>query len=184
MDKAREQRTGRRVLADQIGPPPEPFERPLICPICASAVEPVRGYKNVPALFRLARGSSHEAGCLLNPTEVIHSIAHGSHGLAHVTDDGLLRLEVPSDISSLPPWPTPIDASPAPTRDTTTVRPYLPPAITSAREDRPIPPDARLRPQRRRPLPRQASWSTTRPLEPVLLRPARLRRPLPAVRPS
>ncbi|MGW0651160.1 hypothetical protein ACWD4T_20520 [Streptomyces umbrinus] len=136
MDKARVQRTDRPVLAEEIGPDPEPFERPLICPICSSVVEPVRGYKSVPSLFRLAKGISHESGCLLNPTEVIESIAHGSHGLAHVTDEGLLRLELPADISALPPWPTvPIDATDTGvvrTRDTTTVRPYLPPAITSA----------------------------------------------------
>ncbi|MFJ2008024.1 hypothetical protein [Streptomyces chartreusis] len=136
MDKAREQRTRRPVSAEEIGPDPEPFERPLICPVCDSIVEPVRGYKSVPSLFRLAKGTSHEAGCLLNPTEVIESIAHGSHGLAHVTDDGLLRLELPADISALPPWPTPpideADIGVIRVRDTTTVRPYLPPAITSA----------------------------------------------------
>ncbi|MBL1086725.1 hypothetical protein JK359_33000 [Streptomyces actinomycinicus] len=136
MDKAREQRTGRLVPAEEIGPDPEPFERPLICLHCDSVVEPVRGYKSVPSLFRLAKGTSHEAGCLLNPTEVIQSIAHGSHGLAHVTDDGLLRLELPADISALPPWPTmPIDDTDTDvvrTHNTTTVRPYLPPAITSA----------------------------------------------------
>lgn len=136
MDKARERRTHRPVLAEEIGPDPEPFERPLICPHCDSIVEPVRGYKNVPSLFRLAKSTSHQAGCLLNPTEVIESIARGSHGLAHVTDDGLLRLELPADISALPPWPTvPVDGTDTGvirTRDTTTVRPYLPPAITSA----------------------------------------------------
>lgn len=136
MDKAREKRTGRPVSAEEIGPDPEPFERPLICPHCDSIVEPVRGYKSVPSLFRLAKGTSHESGCLLNPTEVIQSIAHGSHGLAHVTDDGLLRLELPADISAMPPWPTTpgddMDADVIRTHDTTTVRPYLPPAITSA----------------------------------------------------
>ncbi|MFF7764162.1 hypothetical protein [Streptomyces griseorubiginosus] len=136
MDKAREQRTGRPVSAEEIGPDPEPFERPLICPHCNSTVQPVRGYKNVPGLFRLAKGTSHEAGCLLNPTEVIQSIAHGSHGLAHVTADGLLRLELPADISALPPWPTvpadDTDTDVVRTHDMTTVRPYLPPAITSA----------------------------------------------------
>ncbi|MFI6658187.1 hypothetical protein ACIBL8_21990 [Streptomyces sp. NPDC050523] len=136
MDKAREKRTRRPVLAEEIGPAPEPFERPLICPICDSVVEPVRGYKTVPSLFRLAKGANHESGCLLNPTEVIESIARGSHGLAHVTDEGLLRLELPADISALPPWPiTQIDdagTGVVRTRETTTVRPYLPPAITSA----------------------------------------------------
>lgn len=55
MDKAREQRTGRPVSAGEIGPDPEPFGRPLICPVCDSIVEPVRGYKNVPSLFRLTK---------------------------------------------------------------------------------------------------------------------------------
>ncbi|MFF2412469.1 hypothetical protein [Streptomyces sp. NPDC058092] len=137
MKKAWEKRPGGRLVsADEIGPVPEPFRRPLICEFCDSAVGPVRGYKNVPNLFRLLKGTLHQPGCALNPTEFIQGIARGSHGLAHVTDQGLLRLELPEHIDAMPPFTAPDDETgpdgPVRKRDTTTVRPYLPPAITSA----------------------------------------------------
>lgn len=139
MKNAREKRPngpGRLVPADEIGPVPETFKRPLICEFCTSAVGPVRGYKNVPSLFRLLKGTLHQPGCALNPTEFIRGIAHGSHGLAHVTDRGILRLELPERIDAMPPFPPPDDETgpdaPVRKRDTTTVRPYLPPAITNA----------------------------------------------------
>jgi hypothetical protein len=139
MKNAREKRPngwGRLVSADEIGPVPETFKRPLACEFCDSAVGPVRGYKTVPNLFRLLKGTLHQPGCALNPTEFIRGIAHGSHGLAHVTDRGILRLELPERIDAMPPFPPPDDETgpdaPVRKRDTTTVRPYLPPAITSA----------------------------------------------------
>ncbi|MFD5428266.1 hypothetical protein [Streptomyces sp. NPDC127084] len=139
MKNAREKRphgSGRRVSADEIGPVPETFRRPLICEFCTSAVGPVRGYKTVPNLFRLNKGTLHQPECALNPTEFVQGIARGSHGLAHVTDQGILRLELPEQIDAIPPQP-PMGADtdpdgPVRQRDTTTVRPYLPPAITSA----------------------------------------------------
>ncbi|MFB8441187.1 hypothetical protein ACFC7A_19290 [Streptomyces niveus] len=137
MRSAREQRSGRPVSAEEIGSKPETFESPLICEFCDSIVEPVRGYKTVPALFRLRRNLLHQPRCALNPTEIINDIARGSHGLAHVTEQGLLRLELPADLISIPPHtPEPGD-EPHPDatlikHDTTTVRPFLPPAITSA----------------------------------------------------
>lgn len=136
MRSAREQRSGRPVSAEEIGSKPETFESPLICEFCDSVVEPVRGYKTVPALFRLRRNLLHEPRCALNPTEVINDIARGSHGLAHITEQGLLRLELPADLTSVPPTPAPGDGpDPGATfikHATTTVRPFLPPAITSA----------------------------------------------------
>lgn len=125
---------GRTVSAEEIGPDPEPFRRPLICDLCMTGVLPVRGYKTVPSLFRLGSGLQHEAGCDLNPTEVIDSIARDSHGLAHV-DQGILRLELPSDLSGAPGPDEPTGTGPdsvVRTRNITTVRPKLPPAITSA----------------------------------------------------
>ncbi|MEJ8632305.1 hypothetical protein [Streptomyces sp. MS2.AVA.5] len=139
MKKAREKRPhgpGRFVSAEEIGPVAETFRRPLICEFCDSVVGPVRGYKNVPSLFRLLRGTVHQPGCALNPTEFIQGVAHGSHGLAHVTDRGVLRLELPEHIDAMPPFPPSDDLTgpddPIRKRDITTVRPYLPPAITSA----------------------------------------------------
>ncbi|MFE4540256.1 hypothetical protein ACFRKB_35185 [Streptomyces scopuliridis] len=139
MKNAREKRPhgpGRLVSAGEIGPEPETFQRPLICQFCVSPVGPVRGYKTVPNLFRLLKGALHEPGCELNPTEFIQDIARGSHGLAHITDQKFLRLELPERIDAMPPYSDPNSASapedPVRKRDTTTVRPYLPPAITSA----------------------------------------------------
>lgn len=125
---------GRTVSAEEIGPDPEPFRRPLICDLCMTGVLPVRGYKTVPSLFRLGPGLQHEAGCDLNPTEVIDSIARDSHGLAHV-DQGILRLELPVDLSGSSGPDDPTGTGPdsiVRTRNITTVRPHLPPAITSA----------------------------------------------------
>ncbi|MFG2977701.1 hypothetical protein ACGFYY_32515, partial [Streptomyces sp. NPDC048331] len=95
-----------------------------------TGVLPVRGYKTVPSLFRLGSGLQHEAGCDLNPTEVIDSIARDSHGLAHV-DQGILRLELPSDLTGAPGPDEPTGTgteSVVRTRNVTTVRPKLPPA--------------------------------------------------------
>lgn len=137
MRSAREQHSGRHVQAEEIGSKPETFVGPLICEFCDSVVEPVRGYKQVPALFRLRRNLLHEPRCALNPTEVINDIARGSHGLAHVTEKGLLRLELPADLTSIPPHAPVLGDEPdldatIIKHDTATVRPFLPPAITSA----------------------------------------------------
>ncbi|MFG2987989.1 hypothetical protein ACGFZK_01500 [Streptomyces sp. NPDC048257] len=61
-------------------------------------------------------------------------MARDSHGLAHV-DQGILRLELPSDLSGAPGPDEPTGTGPdsvVRTRNITTVRPKLPPAITSA----------------------------------------------------
>ncbi|MER7469030.1 hypothetical protein [Streptomyces sp. NPDC097981] len=122
------------MLGTEIAPGHKPPKGTLYCAYCLADVDAVSGYKNVAGYFRLVPGSEHEPACDLNPTEVINSIARGSHGLGHV-DDGILRLELPQNLAGAadPAEPAgPGQDGAMRTRNTTTIAPLLPPAITSA----------------------------------------------------
>ncbi|MFE2693736.1 hypothetical protein [Streptomyces mirabilis] len=140
MHRAREEKTGRHVFRHHIGPdgPPHQFSGPLVCWKCTAPFVPVRKHKNkgadVQAQFRLAPKSEHDVECPLNPTLVSKHIAHGSHGLAEVDEQGILRLNLPENLTDLPPAAPDDDevGEDVVRHSVTTVRPLLPPAVNSA----------------------------------------------------
>ncbi|MFE9559246.1 hypothetical protein ACFYOD_38180 [Streptomyces sp. NPDC006703] len=87
-----------------------------------------------PAHYRLWQHTKHDVGCPLDPTAIIEHIAHGSHGLATVDEQGILRLNLPEKLTDIPPLDSDGDAVPGDvvTNTTTTVNPLLPPAVNSA----------------------------------------------------
>ena len=137
MHRARVKETDRHVYRHHIGPPHQ-FSGDLICWKCTAPFVPVRAHTNkgapVQAQFRLAPKTEHTSDCPLNPTLVSSHIAHGSHGLADVDDKGILRLNLPADITHVPPPAAGDEVSDQDVvRHTiTTVRPLLPPAVNSA----------------------------------------------------
>ncbi|GGR46091.1 hypothetical protein GCM10010219_59630 [Streptomyces netropsis] len=54
-----------------------------------------------PAHYRLWQHTKHDLGCPLDPTAVIEHIAHGSHGLATVDEQGILRLNLPEKLTDI-----------------------------------------------------------------------------------
>lgn len=138
MHRAREKDTGRDVYLRHIGPPPT-FSGPLMRWQCTAPYHAVRGYTQgsgttVRPKFRLAPGAEHDADCPLNPTSMTAHIARGSHGLAEVDAQGVLRLALPADLADAPPdAPAGEEPRPVAVRHTVrTVRPLLPPAVNSA----------------------------------------------------
>ncbi|MEV8062334.1 hypothetical protein AB0P37_39445 [Streptomyces antimycoticus] len=137
MHRARVESTGRHVFRHHIGPPRQ-FSGELICWKCTAPVVAVRAHTNkgapVQAQYRLKGKTEHDADCPLNPTLVSHHIAHGSHGLAEVDEKGILRLNLPENISHVPTTVPDEDviAQDVVRHSVTTVRPLLPPAVNSA----------------------------------------------------
>ncbi|MFD3422595.1 hypothetical protein [Streptomyces decoyicus] len=89
----------------------------------------------MPAQFRLAPNTEHEADCPLNATTVAEHIAHGSRGLADVDERGILRLNLPEKLTDGAPVPDDGDDPAAVDRvrhTVRTVRPLLPPAVATA----------------------------------------------------
>lgn len=140
MHRAREEKSGRHVFRHHIGPdgPPHQFSGSLVCWKCTAPFVAVKRHKNkgadVQAQFRLAPKTEHDGDCPLNPTLVTQHIAHGSHGLAHVDEQGILRLNLPENLTDVPIAPPDDEAigDDVVRHSVTTVRPLLPPAITSA----------------------------------------------------
>ncbi|MEV5567873.1 hypothetical protein AB0L54_34220, partial [Streptomyces sp. NPDC052196] len=140
MHRAREKESGRDVFRRHIGLPGEPHQLAgeLICWKCQARVGPVRKGTRLgterPAHYRLWQHTKHDVGCPLDPTATIEHIAHGSHGLATVDEQGILRLNLPEKLTDIPPLDLDGDAVPEDvvTNTTTTVNPLLPPAVNSA----------------------------------------------------
>ncbi|GHB80220.1 hypothetical protein GCM10010331_79690 [Streptomyces xanthochromogenes] len=138
--RAREKESGRDVFRRHIGLPGEQHQLAgeLICWKCQARVGPVRkGTRQgteTPAHYRLWQRMKHDLGCPLDPTATIEHIAHGSHGLATVDEQGILRLNLPEKLTDIPPLHLGGDAVPddVVTSTTTTVNPLLPPAVNSA----------------------------------------------------
>lgn len=140
MHRAREKESKRDVFRHHIRPdgPPHRFTGSLICWKCAAPFVAVRAHTNkgadVQAQFRLAAKKEHDGDCPLNPTLVSRHIAHGSHGLAEVDEQGILRLNLPQHLTDVPST-TPDDdviGEDVLRHSVTTVRPLLPPAVNSA----------------------------------------------------
>lgn len=132
---------GQRVRPYMIDERPCPFVTPLKCGFCSQPVHSVPSHTRegepVNAYFRLFSGGEHDADCDLHPTRVLQEIARGSHGLASVGDDGILRLTIPDQDTPAPEPPDDSDedrdgdAEKTALRITTTT-PWLPPALGSA----------------------------------------------------
>ncbi|MFI1839769.1 hypothetical protein [Streptomyces olivaceoviridis] len=137
MHRARVEKTKRDVFRHHIGPPHQ-FSGDLICWKCTAAFVAVRAHTNkgapVQAQYRLAPKTEHDSDCPLNPTVVTNHIAHGSHGLAEADDRGILRLNLPENISAVPTTGPDDDVTgqDAVRHTVATVRPLLPPAVNSA----------------------------------------------------
>jgi hypothetical protein len=140
--KARIERTGQAVFAYEIDRQPPWRGEDLVCweLDCGSPVREVGGYTKrdgtpYKAYFRLKTNVEHQAGCPLNPVEVITSIAQGSEGLATV-DKGVLRLTLPQDLAGPGVERPGLDGTTPDgevvDRRIKTVLPLLPPLVNSA----------------------------------------------------